>query len=68
MTVQNQAKLIARNGEPLESSDTLSEALEKFEKRGTLVRKLDDQTHAVYGWTFGNDGKGFYYYRNYNQT
>ena len=68
MSVQNQSKRIERNGESLQSSDTLSEALTKFQERGTLVRKLDEQTHTVYGWTFGNDDKGYYFYRNYNQA
>uniref|UniRef100_A0AAU6W066 Uncharacterized protein n=1 Tax=Pseudomonas phage Pavpe01 TaxID=3138545 RepID=A0AAU6W066_9VIRU len=67
MTIQNQTKLIDRNGAPLERSDTLPQALDALRAESVQYKQLDDTTYSVYGWTFGIDGKGFYFYRNYNE-
>lgn len=68
MTIQNQIKLIDRNALPIESSDSLSQALDRCREAGVQYKQLNEQTYSVYGWTFGDDGKGFYFFRNYNES
>lgn len=68
MTVQRQAERIAKNGSHLESAKTLKQALDNLSEAGLSCQLLDERTYTIYGWTFGNDDKGYYFYRNYNQT
>ncbi|AXC34290.1 hypothetical protein Shy_CDS0044 [Escherichia phage Shy] len=68
MTVQRHNDRIAKNGSHLESAKTLKQALDNLKAAGLKSEQLDERTHSIYGWTFGNDDKGYYFYRNYNQA
>lgn len=67
MSIQNQTKLIDRNGDVLSAATSLQSAIDAMAEKGYAVTRIDDRTYNAYGWTFGEDGKGYYLFRNYNE-
>lgn len=61
MSIQKQKMRIYRNELILSQCKTLDEALDKFSQK--RITKIDDALYDVYGWRFGENKNGFYFYR-----
>ena len=61
MSIQQQKERLYRNEQRLAKCKTLDEALEEFSQK--RLTKIDSNLYGVYGWRFGENENGFYFYR-----
>lgn len=61
MSIKKQQERIYKNESILSKCKTLDEALDAFSDR--RLTKVDDNLYDVYGWRFGENEQGFYFYR-----
>lgn len=67
MSIQNQTKLIDRNEAVLSVATSLKGAVDAMAEKGYAVTRITDRLYNAYGWTFGEDEKGYFLFRNYNE-
>jgi len=64
MTARKQNDLIDRNGAVFDSDpSSVQQVIDECDRLGVSYRKIDDKTYRMYGWEFGNDWTGFYFFR-----
>lgn len=61
MSIKKQKERLYKNEQLLSQCKTLDEALEEFSQK--RLTKIDSNLYEVYGWRFGENENGFYFYR-----
>lgn len=61
MSIKQQKERLYKNELTLSKCKSLDEALDAFSQR--KLTKVDTNLYDVYGWRFGENENGFYFYR-----
>jgi hypothetical protein len=67
MTEYRRKLRIEKNYEYINSARDLAEALATLSAEGLKPKQSGDNTYSIYGWMFGEDDEGYFFYRTFNQ-
>lgn len=67
MSLTKQKRIITRNGLAVQKVDNLQDALANCKRMKLNPKHIVDEHYTIYGWAFGNDDYGYYFYRLHDE-